>query len=157
NAPAGVDPGAPAQLRARALPGKLRSLLPRIGARAGSTDRTRSRPLRLPDGARALKDGSGGSFSTDLSPAAGPRWSLPLYDPITKLLGLDSVRRALLGQGALQPGQRVLDLGCGTGTLVVQLKLHHPDVDVVGVDPDPEAHARARRKSAPASLPNSTR
>jgi len=27
----------------------------------------------------------------------------------------------------------------------------------VGVDPDPEAHARARRKSAPASLPNSTR
>jgi ubiquinone/menaquinone biosynthesis C-methylase UbiE len=41
----------------------------------------------------------------------------------------------------------VLDLGCGTGTLVVELAERHPGVEVVGIDPDPKALARARRKA----------
>jgi ubiquinone/menaquinone biosynthesis C-methylase UbiE len=86
-------------------------------------------------------------------PAAGHAWSLPVYDPITTLLGIDSARRTLLGQAVLRPGHRVLDLSCGTGTLVVQLKLHHPEVDVVGVDADPKALARARRKAKRARVP----
>ena len=80
-------------------------------------------------------------------PAAGHDWSLPLYDPFVKLLGADRARRALLDQAAIRPSQRVLDIGCGTGSLVILLKRLHPDVDVVGLDPDPKALARAQTKS----------
>lgn len=47
-------------------------------------------------------------------PAAGHHWSLPLYDPIVKLLGADKARHTLLDQAAIEPGHRVLDIGCGT-------------------------------------------
>jgi len=80
-------------------------------------------------------------------PAAGHDWLLPLYDPIVKLLGGDAARKALLDQAALQPGQRVLEVGCGTGSMVVQIKKLHPQVEGVGLDPDPKALARARGKA----------
>ena len=80
-------------------------------------------------------------------PAAGHDWALPLYDPVVKLLGGDRPLRALVDQADLHPGHRVLDVGCGTGTLAVMLKTRHPDVDVVGLDPDPKALFRARRKA----------
>src|SRR5713226_3744343 len=85
-------------------------------------------------------------------PAAGYDWSLPLYDPIVKLLGGDKARMVLLDQAALRPGYRVLDIGCGTGTLATLIKRLHPDVEVVGIDPDPKALARARRKAARAAV-----
>ncbi len=47
----------------------------------------------------------------------------------------------------MRPGQRVLDVGCGTGSLVVLIKRLRSDVDVVGLDPDPKALARARQKA----------
>lgn len=84
-------------------------------------------------------------------PAAGHDWTLPLYDPVVKLLGGDRARRALVDQAAIRPGQRILDIGCGTGTLVVLIKRLYPDVDVVGLDPDPKALARGRRKAERAS------
>ena len=64
-------------------------------------------------------------------PAAGHDWSLPLYDPIVKLLGGDAARKALLDQAGLRPGQQVLDVGCGTGTLATLIKRLHPDITVV--------------------------
>jgi ubiquinone/menaquinone biosynthesis C-methylase UbiE len=85
-------------------------------------------------------------------PAAGHDWFLPLYDPVVKLLGGDAARRALLDQAAIQPGHRVLDIGCGTGTMVTLIKRLHPEVEVVGLDPDPKALARARRKAERASV-----
>jgi SAM-dependent methyltransferase len=86
-------------------------------------------------------------------PAAGHDWMLPLYDPLVKLLGGDVARRTLLEHALIRSGQRVLDIGCGTGTLIVLIKRLHPDVDVVGLDPDPEALGRARRKAQRASVP----
>ncbi|MFZ1141548.1 MAG: class I SAM-dependent methyltransferase [Candidatus Sulfotelmatobacter sp.] len=85
-------------------------------------------------------------------PAAGYDWSLPLYDPIVKLLGGDKARMVLLDHAALRPGYRVLDIGCGTGTLATLIKRLHPDVEVVGIDPDPKALARARRKAGNAAV-----
>ena len=80
-------------------------------------------------------------------PAAGRDWLLPLYDPIVKLIGGDRARRTLLTHAAVQPGTRVLDIGCGTGTLTALIKRAYPGVTVVGLDPDPKALARARRKA----------
>jgi ubiquinone/menaquinone biosynthesis C-methylase UbiE len=85
-------------------------------------------------------------------PAAGRDIFLPLYDPFTRLLGADRAREALLEQGDLQPYQRVLDLGCGTGTLAVLIKRRHPTVEVIGLDPDPKALARARAKAERAGV-----
>jgi ubiquinone/menaquinone biosynthesis C-methylase UbiE len=80
-------------------------------------------------------------------PAAGRDWLLPLYDPIATLLGTESAHRQLIEQADLRPGQRVLEIGCGTGNLTLLVKTLHPAVDVVGLDPDPKALDRARRKA----------
>lgn len=85
-------------------------------------------------------------------PAAGHHWALWLYDPIVKLLGTDKAGKKLVDQAALRPGHRVLDIGCGTGTLAVLIKNIHPDVEVVGLDPDPKALARAGKKAERAGV-----
>jgi ubiquinone/menaquinone biosynthesis C-methylase UbiE len=85
-------------------------------------------------------------------PAAGSDWLLPLYDPLTKLLGLEKARRVLLDQAALRPLTRVLEIGCGTGSFSILIKRLHPDVEVVGLDPDLKALVRARRKSTRAAV-----
>jgi ubiquinone/menaquinone biosynthesis C-methylase UbiE len=93
-----------------------------------------------------LRDLPAGSART-YRPAAGYDWFLPLYDPLLRLLGGDGARRALLDQSTIRPGERILEVGSGTGTLVLLIKRLHPDVNVVGIDPDPKALARARRKA----------
>ncbi|HKE97272.1 MAG TPA: methyltransferase domain-containing protein [Povalibacter sp.] len=85
-------------------------------------------------------------------PAAGRDAFLPLYDPFTRLLGIDGLRMSLLDQAALQSHFRVLDVGCGTGSLAVLIKRLYSTVDVTGVDPDPKALARAERKARRASV-----
>jgi ubiquinone/menaquinone biosynthesis C-methylase UbiE len=85
-------------------------------------------------------------------PAAGRDLFLPLYDPFTRLFGVDALRGGLLEQAALQPAYRVLDVGCGTGTLAIRIKQEHPTITVIGVDPDPKALARAHRKAERAQV-----
>jgi ubiquinone/menaquinone biosynthesis C-methylase UbiE len=80
-------------------------------------------------------------------PAAGRDWLLPLYDPLVQLLGADRARRTLLDQANLQSSHRVLDIGCGTGTLALLIKRLYPDINVVGLDADPKALALAKRKT----------
>ena len=85
-------------------------------------------------------------------PAAGHDWLLPLYDPFVKLVGGEAASRTLLDQATIQPSFRILDIGCGTGTLALLIKKLHPAVDVVGLDPDPKALARAKRKAERAGI-----
>jgi ubiquinone/menaquinone biosynthesis C-methylase UbiE len=85
-------------------------------------------------------------------PAAGYHWLLPLFDLVTKPTGADQARSALLDQAELRPGQRAMDIGCGTGTLAILLKQLHPEIEVVGLDPDPRALALARRKARRAAV-----
>ncbi len=80
-------------------------------------------------------------------PAAGRHWLLPLYDPFTKLLGVEGSHRRLLSHAAIRPRDRLLEIGCGTGNLSILVKRQNPETEVVGIDPDPTALARARRKA----------
>ena len=79
-------------------------------------------------------------------PAAGRDVFLPIYDPLVRLMGGAGAREELIKQASIQPNQRVLDLGCGTGTLVVLLKRKYPATQIVGLDPDPKALRRAKKK-----------
>ena len=85
-------------------------------------------------------------------PAAGYDRLLPFYDPLTRLLGTGRHRRWLVERAGIRPGDRVLDLGCGTGELSLAVKRLQPDASVTGIDPDPKALARARAKAAQAGL-----
>jgi ubiquinone/menaquinone biosynthesis C-methylase UbiE len=71
-----------------------------------------------------------------------------LYDP---LIGVTTRERATKGRlvelAALSDGERVLDVGCGTGTLALLAKRAAPGAELVGIDADPEMLARARAKS----------
>lgn len=80
-------------------------------------------------------------------PAFGKRWLLPLYDPFLWLFRADATKRPLIEQAQIRSGFRVLDIGCGTGTMAVLIKKLHPAAGVVGIDPDPDALAVCKRKS----------
>ena len=81
-------------------------------------------------------------------PAAGHDWLLPLYDPCIRLLLPErKFRGALIESTGIGPRHRVLDVGCGTGSLAILMKQARPEAEIVGVDGDPKALAIASRKA----------
>jgi ubiquinone/menaquinone biosynthesis C-methylase UbiE len=83
----------------------------------------------------------------DYLPAAGHDVLLPSYDVMTRLLGMKRVYDALIAQAELADCRRVLEIGCGTGNLIVRAKRAYPHLEAIGSDPDPLALDRAQRKS----------
>lgn len=80
-------------------------------------------------------------------------WLTPLYDPVIRwLFREDAMKSRLLDQIDPRPHERVLDIGCGTGTLAILLKRTEPTADVVGLDGDPAVLGIARRKTAALGL-----
>ena len=76
------------------------------------------------------------------------------YDLLTWLLTLGregAFRERLVELARLAPGESVLDVGCGTGTLAIAAKRRvGPSGVVHGIDASPEMIERARRKAAKA-------
>lgn len=86
-------------------------------------------------------------------PALAYRPLTAIYDPVVRLTTRESVfKPALLQQAQLQPGERVLDLGCGTATLTIAAKRLQPAALLTGVDGDPEILSRARQKTTAAGV-----
>ncbi len=59
---------------------------------------------------------------------------------------VDKTLSVVLDRAAVQPGERVLDLACGTGELERRLAASVPDVEGVGMDVAPMMIAQARKK-----------
>ena len=71
-----------------------------------------------------------------------------VYDPLVRLTIREArFKRLLIEQAAPTAGQRILDIGCGTGTLAIELKRRQPGATVTGLDADPEMIEQARAKS----------
>ncbi len=86
-------------------------------------------------------------------PALAYKRLTPLYDPLIRwTLRESAFKLRLIEQARLERTYRVLDLGCGTGTLALLIKKAHPDSDVVGLDADPEALETAKAKTAKARV-----
>ncbi len=80
-------------------------------------------------------------------PALRFGWLTRLYDPVIRwTMREDLFKPRLVEQVGMQPGHRVLGLGCGTATLTILLKQRQPQSTVVGLDGDPVVLARAREK-----------
>lgn len=71
---------------------------------------------------------------------------------VARTLKEERFRGLLLDQAGIEPGHRVVDIGCGTGTLAVMLKRRVPEAEVIALDPDSDALAIARKKAADAGV-----
>jgi ubiquinone/menaquinone biosynthesis C-methylase UbiE len=81
------------------------------------------------------------------------RFLTPLYDAVVAIGMRDKVfKRKLIDQAGIAEGMRVLDVGCGTGTLTILGRQAHPHAEFTGIDGDPEILTTARRKAATAGL-----
>jgi SAM-dependent methyltransferase len=70
------------------------------------------------------------------------------YDAVVRWTTREAVfKSALLAQIGQAPGERLLDVGCGTATLSVELARRFPEARVVGLDADGAALAIARAKA----------
>ena len=86
-------------------------------------------------------------------PALGYDWLTPLYDPLLRwVMREEKFKRRLISQAHIQPGHRVLDLGCGTATLTILIKHTQPGAEVVGIDGDPKVLDVGRAKVAKAGV-----
>jgi len=75
------------------------------------------------------------------------------YDVVVRWTTREAVfKEALLAQLGSAPGERLLDVGCGTATLSVALALRFPRARIVGLDADGAAIAIARAKAAGARV-----
>lgn len=82
-------------------------------------------------------------------PALGYNVLTPLYDAVVRLTVREKkFKTALIKQANFADGQSVLDLACGTGTLVVLIKELYPKTEVTGIDGDAKILAIAERKAA---------
>lgn len=76
-------------------------------------------------------------------------YAAPVYDFYCSLLGLGAeFRHETLRHAGLRPGQRVLDVGCGTGVLTrLAAQVVGDTGEAVGIDPSPAMLRIARRNA----------
>lgn len=87
-------------------------------------------------------------MTTAFTPALGHSWLSDVYDPAIALLTRERVwRRALVEALDPRAGERIVDVGCGTGSLAALIKRRAPASQVLGIDPDGDILGRARAKT----------
>jgi ubiquinone/menaquinone biosynthesis C-methylase UbiE len=86
-------------------------------------------------------------------PALGHDRLTPFYDRALHFATREATwRGAFVDQIAPEAGDTILDVGCGTGTLAIQLAKRAPDARIVGIDPDPAALQIAQAKAVQAGV-----
>lgn len=93
------------------------------------------------------------SDTKDFTPAAGRFLPTSAYDRLLALLTREARWRAeLLERLAPRNGERILDVGCGTGSFAILVKRAAPGAEIVGLDPDDDARTIAKAKAKAAGV-----
>lgn len=72
-----------------------------------------------------------------------------LYDPSIKIVMPENLfKNTLIEQANILSGHRVLDFGCGTGTLTIMAKTKSPESIIIGIDVDEKIIDIAKKKIA---------
>ncbi|MEK6546501.1 MAG: class I SAM-dependent methyltransferase [Nitrospinota bacterium] len=72
-----------------------------------------------------------------------------LYDPLIKIVIPENLfKNTLIEQANILSGHRVLDFGCGTGTLTIMAKIKSPESTIIGIDVDEKIIGIAKKKIA---------
>lgn len=86
-------------------------------------------------------------------PALGYHWLTPFYDMVAQLTVRErTIKQALICQADFQDEQKVLDIGCGTGTLALWSQQACPGLSIYGLDADRNMLTRARAKGLEAQV-----
>lgn len=78
-------------------------------------------------------------------PAAHWHFLTPVYDFFVGVFG-DTTLQKIVDYVEPKNGQRILDIGCGPGNLIVEIKKRAPKSHVTGLDVDPEILGIAKGK-----------
>lgn len=77
----------------------------------------------------------------------------PYYDFILNLIGFRyKQREKIIRLLALKNGEKLLDVGCGTGSLLIVAKKLHPQITAVGIDIDEKILKIAKNKTIKKTL-----
>jgi class 3 adenylate cyclase len=99
-----------------------------------------------------MTEGGASTPEAGFIPGLG-RLGTRLYDPVVRLTTRERrFKERLLELADLRPGERALDLGCGTGTLAIAACRRQPRASVHGLDADPRMIETARRKADAAGV-----
>ncbi len=86
-------------------------------------------------------------MKNDFIPALSTDWLTPFYDRVIESMGWGrALKRRVLQDIHLTAGERLLDIGCGTGTLLLEAVRETPGARLTGIDPDPQILSLAQRK-----------
>lgn len=87
------------------------------------------------------------------TPAAAFHGLTPLYDRMSEFLGYGlTFKRKVLELAQIQDGERVLDVGAGSGTFLVEAKKCYPHSEIIGIDPDKNILKIAQNKLKQAGI-----
>jgi 2-polyprenyl-3-methyl-5-hydroxy-6-metoxy-1,4-benzoquinol methylase len=91
--------------------------------------------------------------SDNYIPAAGFGFLTRLYDPLVRITCRETYfKKRLIETAEIKPGQHLLDVGCGTGTLLMQIHQFKASVYLHGLDGDADilklAHEKVRNTDA---------
>ncbi len=90
-------------------------------------------------------------------PALGHDWLTPLYDPLIRVTTREiRFKRRLVEDARIDEAHRVLDVGCGTGTLLFLVRERSECATALGLDGDEKvlgiARSKARKRAERLSL-----
>jgi len=94
------------------------------------------------------------SSRNEFTPPLGHKALTPFYDTAVAIFTREGAWRAHLVEVlAPQPGDVILDIGCGTGSLAHFIHRASPAATYLGLDPDEAAVNIAKERSSKAALP----